>query len=203
MDVKIGMMAHSFPTVFSFYLPEYEPNGRAGAASLVSPEAQIMDMPKTIGLLNGMFSLIKYGLSNCYGGFGSNWKSCTEGNFVGAPAFLSFSRPFDGIDSIEGHAAEVVGELSVLLTSGRLSAASRSVIETAYIEKLSDPSGGADAAMRLAQQLIVATPEFQTTNTVKLNGQVRNLPEPPQPSGTPYKAIVYVMFGGAVIHITC
>ena len=119
-----------------------------------------MDMPKTIGLLNGMFSLIKYGLSNCYGGFGSNWKSCNEGNFAGAPALLSFSRPFDPVTTkVDSHAAAVVGKLSTLLTSGRLSAASRSVIETAYKEKLSDPSGSADAAMQLAQHLIVTTPD--------------------------------------------
>lgn len=149
------------------------------------------------GLLNGIFSLIKYGLSNCYGGFGNNWKSCQEGNFVGAQAFLSFSRPFDPLATNEDdHAAAVVGELSTLLTSGRLSSASRQVIQAAYKEKLSDPSGGADAAMRLAQQLITTTPEFQTSNTVKLNGQVRSRPEPPQPYGTPYKAIVYVMFSG-------
>jgi uncharacterized protein (DUF1800 family) len=59
MASKIGMMAHQFPTVFSFYLPEYAPDGRPSDATLVSPEAQIMDMPKTVGLLNGMFSLIK------------------------------------------------------------------------------------------------------------------------------------------------
>lgn len=49
MPNKIGMMAHSFPTVFSFYLPEYSPDNRPGQATLVSPEAQIMDMPKTVG----------------------------------------------------------------------------------------------------------------------------------------------------------
>jgi uncharacterized protein (DUF1501 family) len=156
-----------------------------------------MDMPKTIGLLNGMFSLIKYGLSNCYGGFGGNWKSCSEGYFVGAQAYLSFSRPYDAeTTSAEDHAAAVVGELSTLLTSGRLSSSSKQIIEAAYLEKLSDSSGDAASALRLAQQLIVTTPEFQTTNTVKLNGQVRSLPEPPQSSGTPYKAIVYVMFAG-------
>ena len=154
-----------------------------------------MDMPKTIGLLNGMFSLIKYGLSNCYGGFGSRWKSCTEGNLVGAEAYLSFSRPFDSTTTNEDdQAAAVVGELSTLLTSGRLSSASKGVIEAAYKEKLLQD--GADAAMRLAQQLIITTPEFQTSNTVKLNGQVRSKPQPPQPYGTPYKAIVYVMFSG-------
>lgn len=56
MRNKIGMMAHDFPTVFSFYLPEYEPDGRPGAASLVSPEAQIMDMPKTVGACSKFLS---------------------------------------------------------------------------------------------------------------------------------------------------
>ena len=194
---KIGMMAHDFPSVFSFYLPEYVPDGRPGAASLVSPEAQIMDMPKTIGLLNGLFSLIKYGLGSCNGGFGRSRYSCNEGHFSGAGGYLSFARPFFNDTTTEDeHAAAVVKELSTLLTSGRLSVASRQVIQTAYKERLSDPSGGTDAALRLAQQLIDTTPEFQTTNTVKHSGQARTLPEPPQPSGTPYKAIIYIMFAG-------
>ena len=106
---KIGMMAHDFPSVFSFYLPEYVPDGRPGAASLVSPEAQIMDMPKTIGILNGMFSLIKYGLGACNGGFGSSWYTCNEGRFGGAEGYLSFARPFYNDTTTEDeHAAAVV-----------------------------------------------------------------------------------------------
>ncbi|KAL7482807.1 hypothetical protein ACHAW6_008462, partial [Cyclotella cf. meneghiniana] len=197
MSDKIGMMAHSFPTVFSFYLPEYTPDGRPGDATLVSPEAQIMDMPKTVGLLNGMFSLIKYGLSNCNGGFGNNWKSCDEGNFFGANSYLSFSRPFDSnVTNPDDQAEAVINELSTLLTSGRLSPANKKVIKDAYKEKLVDPTGGADSALRLAQQLITTAPEFHTTNNVKLSGKVRNVPEPPVSSGSAYKAIVYVMFSG-------
>ena len=194
---KIGMMAHEFPTVFSFYLPEYQPDDRTGAASLVSPEAQIMDMPKTVGLLNGIFSLIKYGLGNCNGGFGGTWHSCNEGNFIGSQGYLSFARPFNNdTTSLDDHVSAVVDELSTLLTSGRLSLASRQIVKSAYKERLVDPSGGADAALRLAQQLIATTPEFHTLNTVRLSSHARSLPEPPQPSGTPYKAIVYVMFSG-------
>jgi len=197
MGAKIGMMAHSFPTVFSFYLPEYTPDGRPGDATLVSPEAQIMDMPKTVGLLNGIFSLIKYGLSNCNGGFGSSWTTCNEGNFVGASAYLSFSRPFNSqITTPDKHADAVINELSTLLTSGRLNAANKLVIKDAYREKLLDPAGGADSALRLAQQLIATSPEFHTTNTAKLSGKVRSQPVLPKSSGAAYKAIVYVMFAG-------
>lgn len=42
----IGQMAHNFPTVFSFMLPEYVPGGRPGEAGLVGPETMVMDMPK-------------------------------------------------------------------------------------------------------------------------------------------------------------
>ena len=35
LDDKIGQMSHSFPTVFSFFLPEYAPDGRPGDATLV------------------------------------------------------------------------------------------------------------------------------------------------------------------------
>lgn len=47
----IGQMAHEFPSVFSFFLPEFQPYGRVGDASLVSPEATLLDMPKIVGLL--------------------------------------------------------------------------------------------------------------------------------------------------------
>ena len=150
-----------------------------------------------IGLLNGMYSLIKYGLSNCYGGFGGNWKSCQEGYFVGAQSYLSFARPYNNdTGTEEEHAKAVVTELSILLTSGRLSSSSRQIIEGAYLNKLSDSSGGAEAALRLALQLIVTTPEFQTSNTVEFSGEVRSQPQPPSANGDEYKAIVYVMFAG-------
>jgi hypothetical protein len=49
LDYKIGMMAHGFRSVFSFFLPEYVSSGKPRAATLVAPEAMLMDMPKTVG----------------------------------------------------------------------------------------------------------------------------------------------------------
>ena len=140
-----------------------------------------------------MFSLVKYGLNSCDGGFGSDWSDCKEGNFFYANAYLSLSRPYNEVTTTaDAQADAVVSELSTLLTSGRLSAENKQVIMSAYKEKLPD----AGAALRLAQQLILTSPEFHTTNTIKKNGDVRGQPELPQGSGVPYKAIVYVMFGG-------
>jgi hypothetical protein len=72
MNRQIGQMAHAIPNVFSFFLPEYKPAGPVALASLVAPEAQVITGPRTIDFLNGMLSLIKYGLSTCLGGFGRN-----------------------------------------------------------------------------------------------------------------------------------
>ncbi len=70
MKNAIGQAPHQFDTVFSFFLPEFEPYGPVGDASLVSPEATILDMPRIIGMLNGLFSLARYGLSYRERGFG-------------------------------------------------------------------------------------------------------------------------------------
>ena len=108
---------------------------------------------QTVGMLNGMFSLVKYGLSGCYGGFGTGWSGCTEGDFTRATARLSFSRPYNKNTTTPRDQAEnVVSELSTIFTSGRLSDANKQIIRDAYISKLNqtslDPAG---AALRVAQ----------------------------------------------------
>ena len=150
---------------------------------------------KLVGLLNGMFSLVKYGLSRCHGGFGTQWSRCNEEDFSSATALLSFSKPYNGTIPIEDHADDVVSELSTILTSGRLGAESKQMIKEAYITKLNDTDSNdpAGSALRVALQYLLTTPEFHTTNIVDKKGSLREKPEPPQSSGTPYKAIVYVM----------
>jgi hypothetical protein len=105
-------------------------------------------------MLNGMFSLVKYGLKACNGGFGTEWAGCTEGDFNRATARLSFSRPYNkNTTTPQDQAENVVNELSTILTSGRLSDANKQIIKDAYISKLNqtgilDPAG---AALRVAQ----------------------------------------------------
>ena len=81
---RIGQTSYSFESVFSFFLPEFKPYGRVGDASLTSPEATLLDMPKIVGILNGLQSLVKYGLSSCNGGFGTNY--CREKPYKPSPA---------------------------------------------------------------------------------------------------------------------
>ena len=42
-----------------------------GDAGLVSPESQLLDMPKIFGLLNDIVSLVDFGLNSCSSGFGA------------------------------------------------------------------------------------------------------------------------------------
>ncbi len=55
----VGQGPHDMPSVFSFFLPEYAPPGILSQASLVAPEAMVLQ--NSIGLVNGVISLIKYG----------------------------------------------------------------------------------------------------------------------------------------------
>ena len=72
---KLGQGAFQHPSVFSFFSPFYEPPGPAQDAGLVAPEIEIFTAPQLIGYLNGMDSLIEYGLTSCNWGFGDTQDS--------------------------------------------------------------------------------------------------------------------------------
>ncbi len=59
LDAKIGQSPHYLPSVFSFFLPEFAPPGVIAQASLVAPESMLLQ--NSIGLVNGLISLLKYG----------------------------------------------------------------------------------------------------------------------------------------------
>jgi len=158
----IGMESYKSPSVFSFYPPDYQPSGPLGAAGLVSPEAMLATAPLTLGFLNGVGSLIKYGLTGCRGGLGSSDSRCSRIDNPDDPRHIPPDghlawRPAGGAVG----AAAVVEQLDELLTAGQLSEHTAKVIREAYSESAAD--AGADAALRVAQQLITAAPEFHAT----------------------------------------
>ena len=60
---KIGQMPYLSPTVFSFFRPEYAPSGQIADAQMVSPESQILTTPAVVSFLNGVTSLVTFGLT--------------------------------------------------------------------------------------------------------------------------------------------
>jgi uncharacterized protein (DUF1501 family) len=193
MNVKIGQMAHAIPNVFSFFLPEHKPSGRVAQASLAAPEAQIMTGPRTIDFMNGLLSLIKYGFTNCLGGFAAtNTDTSTCQNFgvakdnKGITGKLTYMEYTYGPDN-------TVDSLASLLTAGRLSKQSRAIIADVVRSEQNLTLG-----LIKAQQLMVFTPEFHSTNIVKATETQRPEPNPIQPSSKPYKAVVYILLEGGM-----
>jgi len=144
-----------------------------------------------------MFSLIKWGLTTCEGGFGVpkdgtlQCSSYDEGDFGKSWGRVTF-EPSDPTA-----ASAVIDELATLLTGGRLSQERRQIIESAY-NNMDDAS----AALRLAQQLILSSPEFHSTNLAPLSGQQRGFVKENfsrktlETRNSSYKAIVYLFLEG-------
>ena len=167
-------------------------------ASLVAPVAKVINTPEIFNTINGFQSLIKYGLMDCYGGFGYRLNSpesikCWErvaGDYHGSTGFLS-STP-DGNQSADA----VVDDLNLLMTSGRLSTANRAIVKRAYEEVMNATTQHQLATIR-AQQLILTTPEFHTNGRVTPDAATnRTTPSYPSASTKPYKAVVLLMLNG-------
>eukprot|EP00934_Nitzschia_sp_Nitz4_P009303 Nitzschia sp. Nitz4//scaffold91_size79674//72229//78877//NITZ4_005380-RA/size79674-augustus-gene-0.83-mRNA-1//1//CDS//3329560139//9293//frame0 len=192
---KLGQMSHEIPNVFSFFLPEYQPAGPVAQGSLVSPESQVLTGPRIIDSLNGMYSLIRYGLNHCFGGFGNeervrNNPSCDQvvSNPNAGRGFGDLTyEPDTGL-----MAKEIVNELATLLTAGRLSPENRQTV----IDAVTRAPAGNKAA--IAELLVGTSPEFHATNLVKRNGETRESEPSPSPSNKPYKALVYVLLDGGM-----
>jgi len=181
MEQKMGQMAHAIPSVFSYFLPDFVPPGRIHAAALVSPEAGMTNTPNIIGVMNGMFSLIKYKLSSCYSGFGPEGADCGVG-----VAELTYKPPTpNNLDT-------AIQDLSLLLTAGRLNSSAKSVLREAAL------SGQYfEQQLQIVEQLIVSSPEFHT-NSIVQRKELRFEPDPPRPSPKQHKSIVFFfMSGGA------
>ena len=183
MEQKVGQMAYEQASVFSFFRPEYSPSELAGTG-LTAPESQAMSSTSIVGLMNGLFSLIKYGLNECNGGFGAFGDCSTlspSGNLTYVPS---------NIDS----PTEMVRDLSYLLTGGRLMQAKQLAIVSAIAAQ-----PNATSKYQLALQLLVSSPEFHSTSSVDLLAPAEKPPPPPKtvvPPTQDYKVVILLMFRG-------
>lgn len=136
----------------------------------------------------GIISLIDWGLTSCWGGFGEeNAKECglLRKNYNNARGTLTYEP--DGSKS----ASEIVDELALLLTGGRLHDHARTVIINSY-----NAAGGGTGGLKTAQKLMAVVPEFHSTNVVNANTSSRPDADIPQPSSKEYKAVVFLNLSG-------
>ena len=194
---SVGEMAHMAPDVFSFFKPEYSPPGPLATALLTGPEAQLFTGPKIVSMLNGLLSLGRFGLTDCYGGFGNHFEShsCSrmkkgeEDASRSSPAKLAWYPESSEVESI-------VDELSLLLMAGRLANSTRLSLVKQIRDELSE--NGLEEAIVVAKQLLLTAPEFHTSTLIQRSGERVKTEETIQNSTKPYKAIVYIMLYGGM-----
>lgn len=138
---SIGMAVFYSPTVFNFYLPEYQPAGVISDAGLFAPEAQLLTGPNLIGYINGLHSLINYGLTDCGDGFGTGYYapdvSCSSITSDEAVAAASCDGNLTYVPTADtSNASAVVDELDVLLTAGRLNTLGKSTIKVRLFTRI-------------------------------------------------------------------
>ncbi|CAK9033375.1 Ribulose bisphosphate carboxylase, partial [Durusdinium trenchii] len=134
---KIGQEPFASPTVFNFYMPDYElPSGQ------VAPEFQIFDPATAVNLLNGMFSLIDHqGVTECKHGLGVKKDRTTNCELQD-----SFKLPLS--------ASTALSELDLLLTGGRMTNHTK--------EAVMQHSKNQNDDVKAVQEASVLTPEFHT-----------------------------------------
>jgi uncharacterized protein (DUF1501 family) len=183
MEQKVGQMAYEQASVFSFFRPEYSPSELAGTG-LTAPESQAMSSTSIVGLMNGLYSLIKYGLNECNGGFGA-FGDCSN---------LSPSGNITYVPSNINSPAEMVRDLSFLLTGGRMTASKQQTIVSEI-----DKQPNATSKYQLALQLLASSPEFHSTSSIDPLAPAEKPPKPPSnivPPTSDYKVVIQLMFRG-------
>lgn len=182
----IGQESYEMPSIFSFFLSDYAPPGDIAMASLVSPESMLL--PSAIGLVNGMISMIKFGLSGCYGGFMNSWCSQKEiasgGDYEMSVGRLTYS-------ATEMRIEETIDDLGTLLTSGRLSSANRKMV----IDRIRSIESN-EMKLQIAQQFVISSPEYHSTGSTGKYGKKR--PDVPEPRKTckRKKTLIHIFLKG-------
>lgn len=105
-------------------------------------------------------------LTSCHNGVGNSLETgdcpTQDGDFSKSDGWLRYTAPEDATVD------ELIDDLSLWLTSGRLTAVShdfiKGVIEGMYQE--GSDTADREKAVRIAQQLIASTPEYHTTNMI-------------------------------------
>ena len=185
MEQKVGQMAYEQASVFSFFRPEYSPSELAGTG-LTAPESQTMSSTSIVGLMNGLYSLIKYGLNECNGGFGA-FGDCSN---------LSPSGNITYVPSNINSPTDMVRDLSHLLTGGRMTAGKQQAIT---LEVATQPN--ATSQYQLALQLLTSSPEFHSTSSFDPLAPAEKPPKAPSnivPPTNDYKVVIHLMFRGGV-----
>ena len=139
LEDRQGQLPYNAPSVFNFYQHDFQPEGPMKVAGLVAPEAALLSTPVIIDTLNLLFTTIKTGVTSCVKGAGQRFSGIVRCREIQAhldPRSRAQMSSGGGLAFTPAgnasNAAEVVAELDVLLTGGRMSAHGRHIAESTF-----------------------------------------------------------------------
>ena len=137
-----GQMVFGAPSVFNFFLPHFIPNGPIADAEMVAPEFQIHNSRTSVSMMNQINAWA------VYGSVMHSWEEYDPGSYLN----------IDELRDLAQDPETLVNQLDLLMTHGRLSDLTRSIIKTA-LEGLFE-GDYRDDRVRLALYLIMISPDY-------------------------------------------
>jgi uncharacterized protein (DUF1800 family) len=131
------------PSVFNFFLPDFQPNGPISALGLVAPEFQIHNTRTSIGYLN----------------FVNEWTVDENLLFTYEDDPVNTFTDFDNLLYYAKDPDILINKLDVLLTNGQLTEETRQIIKTA-IEPFNDNTAGDLFRLKMALYLFMISPDY-------------------------------------------
>jgi uncharacterized protein (DUF1800 family) len=137
------------PTVFNFFSPEYQPVGDFTEEGIYGPEFQIHDTQSSVGYINevNQWTILE---SLGFGALFYSWEQFGGNNIV--------NTDFTKLGGLAEDNEELINELDILLTHGRLSDETRGIIKEA-ISQIPAPQFSETKAA-LAIYLIMISPDY-------------------------------------------
>ncbi|KXK37969.1 MAG: hypothetical protein UZ09_BCD002001724 [Bacteroidetes bacterium OLB9] len=103
------------PSVFNFYLPDYQPVGEITALGLVAPEFKLHNTATSVGYINSIYDGLGWALMY-------SW----EGTYPDDPDNVYLDATY--LENIADDSETLINELDILLTHGQLSDETRNVM---------------------------------------------------------------------------
>ncbi len=144
LDEVFAQSPFESPTVFNFYQTEYQPLGEILDRGIYAPEFQINTDVTSLGLFNGIWTLIYQGIANSIGRRGYS-----QGDLD-----LTYEI------SIAGDTEALIDHLDLLLTACRLSEENRATLTSVIGDMPSDTWWQRKQRARRALYLFALLPEF-------------------------------------------
>jgi cullin-associated NEDD8-dissociated protein 1 len=199
LDILIAQEPYQAPSVFNYYVSEYQPAGAVASANLYAPEAQLLNMPRVTAFINALVNLIEFGLSDCDLSFGYSLSisSCsvakTNPNLYNS-GYFNLSSLFSGLN-----ASAVVDRLDLLLMGGRLDENRRNIMLNAFQSSLKSGSSF-ESGTKSMIELFISSPEYQISSMASSKGVVRPAFKAPssQYNDQDYQAVIFLLLEGGM-----